>query len=297
MMLLEPISTKIGLAGRNYYEVSCQIKGVMKMKKCLMLIVSLLAMCVFSSCKNNTASDSDSYKNYEDLQSFETTEAELPQNLFYNEIGISTLLNDLQGNALKAKRTYLNERFLIRGVIVGSGSNSIGDFVRVGKDKDDWNYIVCYFKNDSQIDAIMDKKDGDPITIKGIVTDIDEISGYSMDIEDIYTVKAVGLTYLQNELGKADNPYLNQNIEIFGKLEEDGENNIKEDSRGTYIYIVPTVKFPGENIKIKCYLTIDEQIDLIKNAGGRKRITVQGKLTDAKQINIIEIQYITELKY
>ncbi len=143
----------------------------------------------------------------------------------------------------------------------------------------------------------MDKNDGDPITIKGIVTDIDEFNGYSMNIEDIYTVKAVGLSTLQNYLNKDENPYLGKDIEILGKISKVGGSTIGENNQGMYIYIEPNVEFPGEKIKIKCFLTTDEQIDMIQNANGRERITVQGKLTNATEINTLEVKYITKLKY
>lgn len=265
-----------------------ETKESQKMKKFLILIVSILALCVFSSCENNTEADGGYYENSEVPKSLETTatEAELSQNLFYQEVSIKTLLNDLQGNTLKATRTYLNERFVIHGLISGSGSNAIGDFVRVKPDEDSWDYIVCYFTNASQIDAIMDKNDGDPITIKGIVTDIDEFSGYSMNIEDIYTAKEVSIYDFSSSVNVGDNVQVSG---LINKIEQ-----LRNGDNITYCMYIKNYAFGhGE---VKCILTTDEQVNMVQNAEGY-HITVQGTVSESKNTHEkrIDAKYITKL--
>lgn len=265
------------------------------MKKNLILIVSFLALFVFSSCGNNTignntAADGGYNETYEELQSFETTaaETELPQNLSYNEISILTLFDDLLGNALKAKRTYLNERFLIHGEIVGSGSDSYGDYVQVGCTRNDTTYFVtCYFTNESQIDAIMDKNDGDPIAIKGIITDVVENAGYCMNIEDIFTAKKVLIRSLNNGM-RDNNEYLYKDVEVSGKIVE-----ISEDNSSVYIMFMYPLDEIDRRVKVKCVLTTEEQIDIIKNASGNM-ITFQGKVTgqENEDVTVLEVKYI-----
>lgn len=286
------------------------------MKKFLILIVSFLALCVFSACENNTAANGGSYENSEMPLAFETTadeaelpqslettvaetelprslettaaETELPQNLFYKEVSIKTLLNDLHGNTLKATRTYLNERLVIHGLILGSGSNEIGDFVKVKPDDEDsWDYIVCYFTNDSQIDAIMDKNDGDPITIKGIVN-IDEFSGYSMNIEDIYTVKEVWLHGFYGDTNLGDE------IQISGLI-NDIEKSGSGDNIIYFMHIRNRTWSYSDVVKVKCILT-EEQFNLLQNVQGYS-ITVQGTVNESADTNekSVYVKYITRL--
>ena len=44
---------------------------------------------------------------------------------------------------------------------------------------------MCYIKNDSQKEFLVEKSVGDIITIKGQVKSIGEVMGYSIDIKEV----------------------------------------------------------------------------------------------------------------
>lgn len=45
--------------------------------------------------------------------------------------------------------------------------------------------VQCYIKNDEQKTAIMNMSVGDTVSVKGKITDIGEVMGYSLDIDAI----------------------------------------------------------------------------------------------------------------
>ena len=45
--------------------------------------------------------------------------------------------------------------------------------------------VQCYIKNDDQKTAIMDMSIGDTVIVKGKITDVGEVMGYSLDIDEI----------------------------------------------------------------------------------------------------------------
>ena len=67
--------------------------------------------------------------------------------------------------------------------------DSDGNYISVEPvNASEWNFItaMCYIKNDAQKDFLIEKKVGDKITIKGKVTSIGEVLGYSIDIKEVY---------------------------------------------------------------------------------------------------------------
>ena len=44
---------------------------------------------------------------------------------------------------------------------------------------------MCYIKNDDQLNVVIEKTENDKVTIKGKITEIGEVMGYSLDIHEI----------------------------------------------------------------------------------------------------------------
>ena len=52
-----------------------------------------------------------------------------------------------------------------------------GDFEIIG--------VTCYIKNNDQKQKVMDMSIGDTVTLKGKITDVGEVFGYSLNIDEI----------------------------------------------------------------------------------------------------------------
>lgn len=103
----------------------------------------------------------------------------------YQVVEFSDLTETLKANALKAEKTYQDMYVEITGYL--SNIDSDGDYISITATNDEWDFdtIQCYITDDKQIDFVLEKSVGDKVTIKGQITSIGEILGYSIDISEI----------------------------------------------------------------------------------------------------------------
>lgn len=109
-----------------------------------------------------------------------------PNSIQYEKVEIQQMFDDLNGNALKAENTYKNKYVEITGRITNFDSD--GSYISIeAVNAGDFNLdtMLCYIKNDSQLNFLMEKSVGDIVTIKGKVTRVGEILGYSINIDEI----------------------------------------------------------------------------------------------------------------
>lgn len=83
---------------------------------------------------------------------------------------------------LKAEYVYKGKKVTIAGIANNIDSNGISMSKTVNNKS---CYVHCYFQNEEQIYNALNYKEGDFITITGVVTGTS--SGYSVDIEQIHT--------------------------------------------------------------------------------------------------------------
>lgn len=107
------------------------------------------------------------------------------ENIEYTVIEIDTLFKDLHNNALKAEKTYQDNYIEITGYVTNIDSD--GSYISIGSKTDEYwlDSIMCYIKNNDQLNVIMEKTENDKVIIKGQISDIGEVMGYSLDIHEI----------------------------------------------------------------------------------------------------------------
>lgn len=96
------------------------------------------------------------------------------------------MLDDLKENAMKAETLYQDKLVEVTGKIANFDSD--GFYISIEPvDADAWNFttVMCYIKNDFQKDLLLEKSKGDTVTIKGQITTIGEVLGYSLNIHGI----------------------------------------------------------------------------------------------------------------
>jgi RecJ-like exonuclease len=104
----------------------------------------------------------------------------------YETVDLQTMLDDLESNALKAEKTYMNKYVEVVGKIVTFDSD--GSYISIEPtNADEWNFdtVTCKIKNDAQLDFLLEKSVGDKVTVKGKITQVGEILGYTIKIEEI----------------------------------------------------------------------------------------------------------------
>jgi hypothetical protein len=103
----------------------------------------------------------------------------------YTKYKVSKMMDDLDNNAMKAEKKYTDKYVEITGKL--SNIDSDGKYIDLKSSKDDFAItgVQCYIKSDKQSDKIMDMKKGQTVTLKGQITEVGEVLGYSLDIIEI----------------------------------------------------------------------------------------------------------------
>ena len=103
----------------------------------------------------------------------------------YITVDIDNLFKDLNDNALKAEKTYQDNYIEITGYI--SNIDSDGSYISINSKTDEYwlDSIMCNIQNDDQLNIVIEKNEGDKVTIKGQIVNIGEVMGYSLDIHEI----------------------------------------------------------------------------------------------------------------
>ena len=102
----------------------------------------------------------------------------------YTAVTVDQLYDELDDNALKAEDTYQDAYVAVKGLL--GKIDSDGGYI--GSDKlDDTSLenVHCRLVSDEQREAVKSHSRGDEIIVKGKMTDIGEIQGYTMTVDSI----------------------------------------------------------------------------------------------------------------
>ncbi len=109
------------------------------------------------------------------------------QPISYTHYNVTELFDALSTNAMKAQSDFKDQYVEIEGYL--SVIDSDGKYIGVGAAPDDYAYflqnIQCYLKTDEQKQQIMGINSGSHITVRGKITSVGEVLGYSMNIDSI----------------------------------------------------------------------------------------------------------------
>lgn len=155
----------------------CKIKKpVFKKWWFWILVFAVIIVIANSSGNNNSTSEKD-------IVSGQSVSEEI----VYEVADLKTMFDDLDSNAMKAEENYKNKYVEFECKIKSFDSD--GAYVSVApKDASEWDFssAMCYIKNDSQKEFLLQKNVGDIINIKGKIKSIGEVMGYSLDINEVY---------------------------------------------------------------------------------------------------------------
>lgn len=130
------------------------------------------------SDKNTAATTSTEKKETATKQKEEATPIE------YTTVSVNDMMSDLDSNAMGASDKYKGKYLEITGKL--SNIDAAGKYIDLMADGDfEIIGVQCYIKNDDQKAQIASMSKGDTITLKGKCTDVGEVLGYSLDIDEI----------------------------------------------------------------------------------------------------------------
>jgi len=103
----------------------------------------------------------------------------------YKRVSIDTLEKALEENAAAAKEKYNNKYLEITGRLGVIDSDL--KYIEIVSIKNEWDLIgvFCNIKNTEQEEAIKKLKKDQKVVVKGKITDVGEIMGYYLDLDEI----------------------------------------------------------------------------------------------------------------
>lgn len=151
-----------------------------------------IALCVFIIlwAIGSSISDNEKPKEVASDQTVSNTQDEKKpieeaKKITYIQVDAGKMIKDLHDNALKAQKDYKNQYVEVTGEI--SNIDSSGDYISIEGVNSNFNLtsIMCYLQNDEQRDVVIESGKGNTVVIKGKVTDVGEVMGYSIDVDEI----------------------------------------------------------------------------------------------------------------
>lgn len=150
----------------------------------LVVLVVIGAVAGSGGSKENEKPVADSTNVTQPNDKTETTPEPTPE-IVYTAYDVSELMNDLDGNALKASEKYEDQYVELNGKL--SVIDSSGKYISITDASNPYAItgVQCFIKSEAQKTAIMEMSTGDMITVKGKITSVGEVLGYSLDIDEI----------------------------------------------------------------------------------------------------------------
>lgn len=102
----------------------------------------------------------------------------------YTAVSVNDMMSDLDSNAMGASDKYKGKYLEITGKLTNIDAS--GEYINLTADGDfEIIGVQCNIKNDEQKSKVASLTKGDTVTLKGKCTDVGEVLGYSLDIDEI----------------------------------------------------------------------------------------------------------------
>lgn len=141
----------------------------------VIIVIAIAGSAMSGGEKTNTGASTDGANSTSAAQ----------QEITYTAYSVSELMNDLNTNAMNASDKYKGQHVELTGRL--STIDSDGNYISLLPEDDQFAIIgvSCYFQSDEQRAAVKDATVGDTLVVKGKITDVGEVLGYSLNIDEV----------------------------------------------------------------------------------------------------------------
>lgn len=160
----------------------CKVKKPIYKKWWFWTLIVIICIAASSGNSDNKTTDPVTETTATTTQTSEIQETTIS----YEQVNLRTMMDELASNAMKAEKNYQNKHIEITAKIQSFDSN--GKYITVKPtNAGEWDFetVMCYTKNETQRDYLIERSVGDIVTIQGKVKSVGEVLGYSIDIENI----------------------------------------------------------------------------------------------------------------
>lgn len=220
----------------------------------------------------------------------------------YVSYDYAALLDELSDNPLAAKTLHDGEYVEVTGYL--NNIDSDGKYFSIGDPEGSYDHflsnITCNMQDDYQRSQLASLTQYDEITVRGLVTDVSETWGYTMDVYEIVGVEVEEVSETSANVDENGNPIYTSYTceELFDELEGNAlaaeQNHNDEymeitgyihsiDGDGNYITIGEEEGSWNFNT-IHCNVTDDSQLEQIITFSDNQQITVRCQVVSIGEI-------------
>lgn len=107
------------------------------------------------------------------------------QSITYTTYDVSDLMDDLDSNSLKASDKYKDQYVRLTGQL--NVIDSSGKYISITPTGEEYAItgVLCNINSEDQKKAIADMSIGDKIVVKGKISDVGEVLGYTLDMDEV----------------------------------------------------------------------------------------------------------------
>lgn len=146
---------------------------------------------IISNDETDSSDESDKTEDIDEIENTDETEPSETTEITYTKYKTHTLFNDLSDNALAAERKHQDEYVEITGYI--DTIDSDGKYITIGCNDKNYEHsfdsIMCEINSEEQLDVVASAKKGKKVVVKGQITSIGEILGYTVSMDSITIAK------------------------------------------------------------------------------------------------------------
>ena len=151
----------------------------------VIIVLGIISSAFGGGNKETESSGSSNNGSVSAVSSQKTEEQTSEQEITYTPYTVSQLMSDLDTNALGASEKYKGQYVELTGKL--NAIDSDGKYIDIVSGDDEFEFIgvTCYIKSDEQKAVIMSASTGDTLVVKGKITDVGDVLGYYLNIDEI----------------------------------------------------------------------------------------------------------------
>ena len=151
----------------------------------VIIVLGIISSAFGGGNKETESSGSSNNGSVSAVSSQKTEEQTSEQEITYIPYTVSQLMSDLDTNALGASEKYKGQYVELTGKL--NAIDSDGKYIDIVSGDDEFEFIgvTCYIKSDEQKAVIMSASTGDTLVVKGKITDVGDVLGYYLNIDEI----------------------------------------------------------------------------------------------------------------
>ena len=164
--------------------LALSIVGIVKSRNPAQKALSIVACVVVSvfvfGCTGVLAEEDEETSDSKE----EVTEKQTEPSDNYLKVSVDKLVNDLNANAYAASQKYDGEDVEITGRV--NYIDADGWSISLEPTNDEWSLqsVTCYVFGKKQKEFVSSVSVGDIVTVRGEITDVDELFGYYLNVDE-----------------------------------------------------------------------------------------------------------------